>query len=126
MTKGRVLVADDDVMIQRIVSANLRARDFVVATADDGAAALEAFTDTQPDLVILDIMMPLMDGSEVCRRIRQSSRVPIIMISAKSEVASKEELLSLGADDYVVKPFGIDDLMARVNAVMHRSSCMMV
>jgi DNA-binding response OmpR family regulator len=120
MAKGHVLVADDDAVIQKIVSANLKARDFMVTTVDDGAAALEAFTDTSPDLVILDIMMPLMDGSEVCRRIRESSGVPIIMISAKSEVASKTELLSLGADDYVVKPFGIDELMARVNAVTRR------
>ena len=122
MGKTSVLVVDDDPIILKFVSANLRARELDVVTAEDGKSALEAMERHLPDLVILDIMMPGMDGIEVCRRIREWSQVPIIMLSAKSEVNSKVELLNYGADDYITKPFGIEELMARVRAVLRRRS----
>lgn len=102
----------------RFVSANLRARDFDVVTAEDGESALQAVGESEPDLVILDIMMPGTDGLEVCQRIRERSEVPIIMLSAKNDLTDKIELLNLGADDYLTKPFAIDELMARIGAVL--------
>jgi len=120
VNKTCVLVVDDDPVISKFVSANLRARDFEVVVAEDGPSALKCMEERLPDLVILDIMMPGMDGIEVCRRIREWSPVPIIMLSAKSEVNTKVGLLNLGADDYITKPFGVEELMARVRAVMRR------
>lgn len=118
MTKPTVLIVDDDPPILRFVSANLRARDFDVVTAEDGESALQAVGESEPDLVILDIMMPGTDGLEVCQRIRERSEVPIIMLSAKNDLTDKIELLNLGADDYLTKPFAIDELMARIGAVL--------
>ena len=120
MKKTCVLVVDDDQVILKFVGANLRARGFEVLIAEDGASALKAMEEKLPDLVILDIMMAGMDGSETCRRIREWSQVPIIMLSAKSDLSTKVDLLNLGADDYVTKPFGVEELMARVKAVMRR------
>ncbi len=122
MKKTCVLVVDDDPIISRFVSANLKAREFEVITAEDGPSALKAMEERLPDLVILDIMMPGMDGNEVCQRIREWSQVPIIMLSAKTEVSSKVDLLNTGADDYITKPFGIEELMARVKAVLRRKT----
>ncbi|MDD5093534.1 MAG: response regulator transcription factor [Dehalococcoidia bacterium] len=122
MNKTCVLVVDDDPIILKFVAANLRARDFEVIMAEDGPSALKSMEEKLPDLVILDIMMPGMDGIEVCHRIREWSPVPIIMLSAKSEVGNKVDLLNLGADDYITKPFGIEELMARVRAVMRRKT----
>lgn len=120
MKKPIILVVDDDPVILKFVGANLRARDFEVVMAEDGASALKAIEEKLPDLVILDIMMAGMDGVETCRRIREWSQVPIIMLSAKSELNTKVDLLNLGADDYLTKPFGIEELLARVKAVMRR------
>lgn len=118
MPKLKILVVDDDPLISKFVSANLRARDFDVIAAEDGESALKATEDNNPDLIILDIMMPGIDGLEVCRRVRKCSEVPIIMLSAKNDLTDKVELLNLGADDYLTKPFAIDELLARVVAVL--------
>lgn len=118
MTNPTILVVDDDPMILKFVSANLRARDFDVIAAEDGESALKATKENNLDLIILDIMIPGIDGLEVCRRVREWSEVPIIMLSAKNDLTDKVELLNLGADDYLTKPFAIDELLARVVAVL--------
>jgi len=120
MKETTILVVDDDPVIVKFVSANLKARGFNVVAAEDGEAAIKAMEQTLPDLVILDIMMPGMDGVEVCSRIREWSKVPIIMLTAKNELNDKVELLNLGADDYITKPFGIEELLARVRAILRR------
>ena len=120
MKDARILIVDDDPVIVKFVSANLKARGFGVLTAEDGASAIKVMEQTLPDLVVLDIMMPGMDGVEVCRRIREWSKVPIIMLTAKNELGDKVDLLNLGADDYITKPFGIEELLARVRAVLRR------
>lgn len=122
MSDTRVLLVDDDPFILKFVGANLKARNFDVITAEDGESALKAMEQQLPDLVILDIMMPVMDGIEVCQRIREWSKVPVIMLTAKNELTDKVTLLNLGADDYITKPFGIEELLARVRAVLRRKS----
>lgn len=122
MNNTRVLLVDDDPVILKFVGANLKARNFEVITAEDGESALRAMEQTLPDLVILDIMMPGMDGVEVCRRIREWSKVPVIMLTAKNELSDKVAVLNLGADDYITKPFGIEELLARVRAVLRRKA----
>lgn len=122
MSDSTILIVDDDPVILKFVSANLKARSYDVLTAEDGKSALKTIEETLPDLVILDIMMPGMNGLEVCRRIREWSKVPIIMLTAKNELTDKVELLNLGADDYITKPFGIEELLARVRAVLRRKS----
>ncbi len=117
-----ILVVDDDPVIVKFITANLKARGFAVVSAEDGEGALRALEQYLPDLVILDIMMPGMDGIEVVQRFREWSKVPIIMLTAKNEVNDKIELLHLGVDDYITKPFGIEELLARVRAVLRRKS----
>ena len=112
---------DDEVSIIKFLRANLEAEGFEVLTAVDGAQALQIFEMELPDLVILDIMMPKMDGFEVCRRIREWSQIPVIMLSARGDVADKVKCLDLGADDYITKPFGKGELTARVRAVLRRT-----
>jgi two-component system KDP operon response regulator KdpE len=121
MVKTRVLLVDDEPGIRRFVGASLRAEGYEVSLATDGEEALRAVEETLPDLVILDIRMPKMDGLEVCRRTREWSHVPIIMLSAMDEEQDRVKCLRLGADDYLVKPFGIQELMARVEAVLRRA-----
>ena len=121
MVKTRVLVVDDELSIIKFLRANLEASGCEVLTALDGAEALQSFEMELPDLVILDIMMPKMDGFEVCRRLREWSQVPIIMLSARGDESDKVKCLDLGADDYITKPFGKDELIARVRAVMRRT-----
>lgn len=118
-----VLVADDDEDIVRFVEVNLRLEGFEVATANDGREALESARDMVPDLVLLDIMMPEMDGFEVCQNLRASTRtkhVPIIMLTAKSLSADKVVGLTSGADDYIIKPFDPIELVARVKSALRR------
>ena len=122
MKDTTILVVDDDPVIVKFVSANLKARGFNVVTAEDGESSIKVAEQTLPDLIILDIMMPGMDGIEVCRRIREWSKVPIIMLTAKNELNDKVELLNLGADDYITKPFGIEELLARVRAILRRKA----
>jgi two-component system KDP operon response regulator KdpE len=121
MTQTHILLVDDEAAIRRFVGASLRAEGYEVSLAEDGEEALQAVEETLPDLVILDIRMPKMDGFEVCRRVREWSHVPIIMLSAMDEERDRVKCLRLGADDYLVKPFGIQELMARVEAVLRRA-----
>jgi len=121
MDKKHILVVDDDPAILRLLSTNLKARGYEVSTATNGEESLEAVQRDFVDLIILDIMMPNVDGVEVCRRIREWSDVPIIMLSARGDEKDKVKCLDLGADDYLTKPFGIAELMARVKtAFRHR------
>ena len=122
MPKIRILVADDENSIQRFVSACLREQGYEVMLASDGELALQAVEEVPPDLVILDIMMPKVDGFEICRRVREWSQVPIIVLSARLDEQDRVRCLRLGADDYLVKPFGIDELIARVEAVLRRTT----
>lgn len=116
----KILVVDDEKPLREFINRNLSARGFQVFSAANGIEALAIF-DTQPlDLIILDVMMPHMDGLETCRRIRQISTVPIIILTALDEGTDKVTALDMGADDYLTKPFGIDELLARVRAVLRR------
>jgi two-component system KDP operon response regulator KdpE len=119
---ARILVVDDDAQLTRVLRTGLKSRGYEVRTAPDGAIALETFNEWQPDLVITDLAMPVMDGLELCRQLRAISQVPIIVLSAKGEEKTKIEALDLGADDFVTKPFGIDELFARVRAALRRAS----
>ena len=121
MTKKRILIVDDELSIVKFLRATLTGRGYDVLVAMNGVEALRAFESNLPDLVILDIMMPEMSGFEVCRRLREWTQVPIIMLSAKADEADKVKCLNLGADDYLTKPFGIEELMARITAVMRRT-----
>ena len=123
MEKQRILVVDDDTAILRLLSTNLKARGYEVLTATDGEEALEAVQKDYIDLIILDIMMPKVDGIQVCRHIREWSDIPIIILSARGDEHDKVKCLELGADDYLTKPFGIAELMARINtAFRHRGN----
>ncbi|MCL2376673.1 MAG: response regulator transcription factor [Defluviitaleaceae bacterium] len=116
----KILVVDDEKNIVDIVAFNLHKEGYEVIVARDGEMCLEAFEKENPDLILLDIMMPKMDGLEACRRIREKSQVPIIMLTARAEEVDKVLGLELGADDYVVKPFGVRELLARVKANLRR------
>ena len=121
MKKTHILVVDDEVSIIRFVSARLRKEGYKIITASNGEEALLRAEEENLSLVLLDIMMPKMDGFEVCRRLREWSEVPIIMLSAKGEESDKVKCLDLGADDYITKPFGGEELLARVRAVLRRA-----
>jgi two-component system, OmpR family, KDP operon response regulator KdpE len=118
--KSRVLVVDDEPQITRVLRTVLSSQGYQVRTAGEGEAAISSFNEWRPELVITDLFMPHMDGLELCRRIRALSNVPIIVLSVKGEERSKVEALDSGADDYVTKPFGIDELLARVRAALRR------
>jgi two-component system, OmpR family, KDP operon response regulator KdpE len=120
MKKGRVLVVDDEEHIRRAVMRAFTARDYEVAQAGDGVAALDTARAFRPDLVILDLNMPELDGISVIRELRTWSAVPILVLSVREDESDKVEALDLGADDYLTKPFGIDELMARVRALLRR------
>jgi len=122
MKKPVVLVVDDEPQILRVMRASLPIRGYEVLTASSGEDALNQLGKQVPDLVILDLAMPEMSGLEVCRRIREFSTVPIIILSAKGSESDKVAALDLGADDYVTKPFGMDELLARARAVLRRLS----
>ena len=117
-----ILVVEDEAIVSEVVSDYLRRDGFEVITAADGLAAMERFNSGRPDLVVLDLMLPSIDGLEVCRRIRLQSNVPIIMVTAKTEETDTIIGLGVGADDYVSKPFSPKELVARVKAVLRRSS----
>ena len=120
--KPRILVVDDEPQLTRVLRTGLTSRGFDVRAAADGLAGFEVFSDWHPDLIITDLAMPNMDGLELCRRVRAISQVPIIILSAKGEEKTKVEALDIGADDFVTKPFGIDELLARVRASLRRAS----
>ena len=121
MIEPAVLIVDDEKTIRDFVQKNLEVRGFRVVLASHGVEALEIFNSQNIDLVILDIMMPHMDGLETTNRIRQISTVPIIILTALGEEADKVQAFDLGADDYLTKPFGVGELLARVKAVLRRS-----
>ena len=120
MHKQRILIVDDDISIIKALRANLTAKDYDTMAAVDGAEAIRIVERELPDLIILDIMMPGIDGLEVCRQIRQWSQIPIIVLSARQDEEEKARCLDHGADDYMTKPFGITELIARVGAVLRR------
>ena len=122
MTSYKVLVVDDDTNISTLLRLYLEKEGFEVFTAEDGEEALAVFEKAQPDLILLDIMLPKLDGWQVCREIRKTSQCPIIMITAKSETFDKVLGLELGADDYIVKPFENKEVVARVRAVLRRTT----
>ena len=121
----KVLVVDDEKSIVDIVKFNLEKEGYQVLTAEDGREGLEQFEQNNPDLILLDVMMPIIGGFEMCRKVREKSNVPIIMLTARAEEVDKVLGLELGADDYVTKPFSIRELMARVRANLRRTATMM-
>ncbi|MBD5136640.1 MAG: response regulator transcription factor [Lachnospiraceae bacterium] len=120
INKQKILIVDDDENIAELISLYLTKECFETLTVNDGKSALNEFAAFSPDLILLDIMLPGMDGYDVCREIRKSSKIPIIMLSAKGEVFDKVLGLELGADDYIIKPFDSKELVARVKAVLRR------
>jgi len=121
MRRLRVLIVDDEPTIVKFLRANLEANDFETLGATDGAEALQTIERDLPDLLILDVIMPQMNGFEVCHQLREWSQIPIIMLSGLGDVSDKVKCLDLGADDYITKPFSLDELMARVRSVFRRA-----
>jgi len=119
-TKETILVADDEASIRRILETRLSMIGYKVVTASDGKEALKLFKDYEPDLVVLDVMMPKLDGYGVCQELRKDSDVPIVMLTALGDVADRITGLELGADDYVVKPFSPKELEARIATILRR------
>ena len=122
----RILLAEDEMALRDFVSRNLRVRGFEVLEASNGLEAMALWEREDPHLLILDIMMPRMDGLEVCRRVREYSAVPIIVLTALDAESDKVTALDLGADDYLTKPFGVEELLARVRAVLRRTQAEVV
>ena len=120
--RSRILVVDDEPQLTRVLRTGLKSRGYDVRVAADGLSGLETFNDWHPDLVVTDLAMPNMDGLELCRRLRAISQVPILILSAKGEEKVKVEALDIGADDFVTKPFGIDELLARIRASLRRAN----
>lgn len=120
--KGNILVVDDEPQITRVLKTTLSSQGYGVRTASDGEEALQLMKEWPPDLVITDLRMPNLGGLELCRHIRAKSRVPIIVLSVKGEERTKVEALDGGADDFITKPFGVNELLARVRATLRRSN----
>src|SRR6266704_3195910 len=119
--KATIVAADDDPQLLRLMTRNLQLDGFDVLAASDGQQALELIENNALDLVLLDVMMPRMDGFTVCQRVREFSSVPIIIVTARGQDEDKVRGLDLGADDYLTKPFSVDELLARVRAVLRRA-----
>jgi two-component system, OmpR family, KDP operon response regulator KdpE len=117
---ARILLVDDEVAIQRAVAPLLRSRGYEVDVVGTGIEAVNAAADHPPDLIVLDLGLPDLEGAEVCRRIRKHSKAPIVILSARGEEADKVAALDLGADDYVTKPFGPEELLARIRVALRR------
>jgi len=122
--KTRVLVVDDEPKIRMFIRANLEARGYEVHLAQDGVEGVEMAARVDPDVIVLDVNMPRMDGITACRRIREWADVPIIILSVREEETDKVKALDEGADDYVTKPFGIEELLARIRVALRRSAGM--
>jgi two-component system, OmpR family, KDP operon response regulator KdpE len=123
MTRSaRILLVDDEVSIQRAVTPLLRLRGYEMEVAGTGSEALRIFADRQPDLIVLDLGLPDIEGTEVCRWIRSQSQVPIIVLSARGAEGDKVSALELGADDYITKPFGPEELVARIRVALRRTA----
>jgi two-component system KDP operon response regulator KdpE len=121
MTPSTILVVDDEPQIRRVLRTALSAEGYAIVEARDGREALEVLRNERPDLVLMDVNMPEMDGLQACREIRASSRVPMIMLTVRGAEKDKVRALDAGADDYVVKPFGIQELLARIRVALRRS-----
>lgn len=119
---GKVLVVEDESKLARFIELELRHEGYDVVLAEDGRAGIEKFYEEDPDIILLDLMLPELNGIEVCRRLRKDSDVPIIMLTAKGETMDKIVGLDSGADDYITKPFAIEELFARIRVAMRRSS----
>jgi two-component system KDP operon response regulator KdpE len=117
----RILVVDDEPQITRVLRTSLSSHGYDIRVANDGETALEIMKDWSPDLVITDLAMPNMDGLELCRRLRTKTQIPILVLSVRGEERTKVKALDAGADDYVTKPFGIEELLARVRANLRRA-----
>jgi two-component system KDP operon response regulator KdpE len=122
VAKRNILVVDDEAQITRVLKTSLSSQGYGIRTAADGEEALQLMKDWSPDLIVTDLRMPNMDGLELCRQVRTQSRVPIIVLSVKGEETIKVEALDAGADDYVTKPFSINELLARIRAALRRAS----
>ena len=122
MNSATILVADDEPQIRKVLRSTLSAQGYTVIEARDGQEALVKLREEKLDLILMDVNMPIMDGVEACRDIRRSSQVPIIMLTVQGSEKDKVRALDAGADDYVVKPFGIQELLARIRAALRRSS----
>ena len=120
--KSNILVVDDEPQITRVLKTTLSSQGYGVRSAADGEQALAEMQGWAPDLIITDLRMPRMDGLELCRRVRRNSRIPIIVLSVKGEEPIKVEALDAGADDYITKPFSVNELLARVRAALRRST----
>ncbi|HUK46831.1 MAG TPA: response regulator transcription factor [Terriglobales bacterium] len=120
--KGNILVVDDEPQITRVLKTTLSSQGYGVRSASDGEEALNELKAWSPDLIITDLRMPRMDGLELCRQVRKNSRLPIIVLSVKGEETTKVEALDAGADDYVTKPFSVNELLARVRAAFRRAA----
>lgn len=118
---SRILVVDDDPKITAMLRRSLSFAGYTVDVANDGQAGLQSFVENRPDLVILDLMMPVMDGWQLCRRLRDEAAVPILMLTARDEVTDRVRGLDAGADDYLAKPFALEELLARVRALLRRA-----
>jgi two-component system, OmpR family, KDP operon response regulator KdpE len=119
-SKERILIVDDEPQLTRVLRRSLTTKGYEVRIAGDGEFALQTFHDWTPGLVITDLAMPNMSGLELCRRLRAISKVPIIVLSVRGEETTKVEALDAGADDYITKPFGMDELLARIRATLRR------
>jgi DNA-binding response OmpR family regulator len=119
--KITIVIADDDPQILRLMTGNLQLEGYATHTATNGQEALDAIQQSMPDAVLLDVMMPKLNGFEVCQKVRQFSTVPIIIVTARGRDQDKVQGLDLGADDYLTKPFSVDELLARVRAVLRRA-----
>ncbi len=119
---SKILIVDDDINICELLKLNIEKEGFKTVVANDGKSAIEKFSYDEPDLILLDIMLPELDGWQVCKTIRKTSSCPVIMITAKGELFDKVFGLELGADDYIVKPFEIKEVIARIKAVLRRAN----
>ena len=119
-TQATILIVDDEMRMRRVIADYLHIKNFRTAEAADGVEALEMFRAEKPDLVLLDVMMPRMNGWDVCRTIRETHQTPIIMLTARSEEADELQGFELGADEYIAKPFSLKILLARIEAVLRR------
>jgi two-component system, OmpR family, KDP operon response regulator KdpE len=120
--KQRILIVDDEPQITRVLRRSLTTHGYDVHVASDGESAIQTFGDWSPDLVVTDLSMPNMDGLELCRNLRAVSQLPIIVLSVRGEERMKVQALDAGADDYVTKPFGMDELLARIRAALRRAA----
>jgi len=120
VNQSKILIIEDDPLIVTLLKLGLRSEDYDFCVAPDGKTALELYHKHKPDLIILDLMLPDMEGAEVCRLIKAETDVPILVLTARGDTSDKLNLFALGADDYVVKPFNFDELLARMHALMRR------